>query len=469
MIEEKKNTSDNSGTQDSSTTTTANNTNGPESKYKSPVVIEEKKNPSDDPGTQEQTTTTTTKTTMSKENPGNFLMNKQEANDLTSAMKNILQGADRTLEGLEADRDLLPAAILRKCREFADGLGSLAEELENQSSEERKSLAGAIQNDLKLFEQQMEESNKINRRLVYGYDVDEAKHETNPQMSNEHGEGDILLALSGASTLLRDVETSFREIGNDEAEEIADAALLVARLFLLSLQNVHSNLVELLEEPTGGTRLGGGNSDEHSAIFIEELPGDETEANGDKGTNNGPTPGAPRAIQGRRMRVLWPPLGPTVDTAMAWTREEASKRPVLAVALGLSLWPVAISTALLGTSVALVDGAVQNAYERFQHGPWISVLEESAAQAYQTIRLTVATGKLVGKQSLRVAARQIERRGGLGPIAQDVGGMALDRIIHPIDTIGKIWDGFQWGLGVAKETAGDFLSMQKERSQASLI
>ena len=168
------------------------------------------------------------------------------------------------------------------------------------------------------------------------------------------------------------------------------------------------------------------------------------------------------------MRVLWPPLSPKVDTAMAWTRDEATKRPFLAVALGLTLWPVAISSALVGTSVSLIDGAVQESYERFREGPWLTVVEETAAQAYQAGRLTVATGKLVGKQSLRVVSRQIDRRGGLKPIVQDLGDMALNRITHPIDTIGKIWDGVHWGFGVVKDATDDFVSMRLE-SQESLM
>ena len=166
------------------------------------------------------------------------------------------------------------------------------------------------------------------------------------------------------------------------------------------------------------------------------------------------------------MRVLWPALGPGVDTAMAWTREEATRRPFLAVALGLTLWPVALSTALLGTSVALIDGAVQEAYDRFKDGPWISALEHGAAQAYQAGRLSVATGRLVGRQGLRVAARQIERRGGLGPVSLDLGGMALDKIAHPIDTIGKAWDGLHWGFGAVRDTAEEFLSVRRERRES---
>ena len=55
-------------------------------------------------------------------------------------------------------------------------------------------------------------------------------------------ENDILQALSGASTLLRDVESAFRDICKDDAEEIADVGLTLARLFLMSLQSIYGTL-----------------------------------------------------------------------------------------------------------------------------------------------------------------------------------------------------------------------------------
>ena len=427
----------------------------------------------------------TTGTTGTLGAPPVLVIKEEDLRLFSDTLGQALDGADRTLEGLEADRELLPSAILRKCHEFADGLGSLAGELEGQSIQERKVLAGAIKDDLRLFD---EEREKHLRRLTANAksDTNNSNSNSNSMIDNSAGEvkdEEILRALSGASTLLRDVETAFREIGNDEAEEVADAALLMARLFILSLQNIHSNLVkQLLGSGNDPNRIQGKQSNTRSAAWIEELSNDDgdgddnviNDSDNDASSNKENRPSGERRrttrrYQQRRMRVLWPPLGPKVDTAMAWTREEATKRPFLAVALGLTLWPVAISTALVGTSVALLDGAFQNTYERFREGPWISVVEESAAQAYQASRLTVATGKLVGKQSLRVAARQIERRGGLQLVVQDLGGMALDRIAHPIDTIGKIWDGVHWGFGVVKDATDDFVSMRRESPEDSLI
>lgn len=420
---------------------------------------------------------------------------EEDLQTLSETLEHTLDGADKILQGLEADRELLPSAILRKCHEFADGIGYLAEELEGQSAGERTRLAEAIREDLRLFEKNGDEEEYAHRssRELSFYPTSSAYGGRNGERMGNNGndtivegnsaisegeDDDILRAISGASNLLRDVEAAFRDIGNDEAEDIADAALIMARLFLLSLQNIHLNLLEQLTPDNRhdferDNAMGSKYNQDRSTVRIEELSSDYGNVGTDRKGRRPIGEGGrkkPRGIshQQWRMRVLWPPLGPKIDTAMTWTREEATKRPLLAVALGLTLWPVAISTALIGTSVSLIDAAAQSTYDRFREGPWISVVEENAAQAYQAGRLTVATGKLVGKQSLKVMARQIERRGGLQPIVQDIGGMTLDRITHPVDTIGKIWDGFLWGFCVMKDATEDFLSMRQE-AQESLM
>ena len=382
-------------------------------------------------------------------NSGFLIIPQTDLVVLSETLEQALDSADATISGLEADRKLLPSAILRKCHEFADGLGSLAAELEQQSESDRKLLVEAIQNDLLLFEHDLQPQDEI---IEY--------HQ--PTTTTEDN---ILHAIVGASTLLRDVEASFREIGNEEAEEIADAALIMARLFLLSLQNISSNLSKQIDADSSNIE-----TSNTSSTWIEELNDEHENDNNNNNNNNNQQPRTKsRRNNHRRMRVLWPPLGPTVDSAMDWTKTEASKRPVLSVALGLSLWPVAISTALLGTSIYCIDGALQNTYNHFQHSSWIAIAEESAAQAYQTGRLMVATTKLVTKQSLKVASKQIERQGGIQPILQDLTGMVVDRVTHPIDTAGKVWDGLHWSWGVLNDAKDEFWRLKKQESAESLL
>jgi hypothetical protein len=168
----------------------------------------------------------------------------------------------------------------------------------------------------------------------------------------------------------------------------------------------------------------------------------------------------------QRVRVLWPPIGPSVDAAVGWTKEEATKRPLLAVALGLTLWPVAISTAILGGTARMADGVLQDAYKHFQEGPLITNLERGAASMYQAGKLTFITGKLAGKQTLRVVQKQIDRQGGFGPILENVGHMAVERLTHPVETAGMIFNGINWGIARVKDTVDQIVAIHQEGSVA---
>ena len=186
--------------------------------------------------------------------PMTMSINEKDLQILSTTIEHVLDNVDKTLTGLETDFDLLPTAIIRKCNEFADGIGSLANELENQSIEERKQLADVIRDDLQLYENNInaaiEDSthnynriNNNNNTTAHSIlNIPSSPVNGSNNNNNKNNDNEILQALSGASTILRDVENALREIGNDEAEEIADAALIVARLFLLSLQSIHDNI-----------------------------------------------------------------------------------------------------------------------------------------------------------------------------------------------------------------------------------
>ena len=81
----------------------------------------------------------------------------------------------------------------------------------------------------------------------------------------------------------------------------------------------------------------------------------------------------------------------------------------------------------------------------------------------------VATTKLVTKQSLKVASKQIERQGGIQPILQDLTGMVVDRVTHPIDTAGRVWDGLHWSWGVLNDAKDEFWRLKKQESAESLL
>jgi hypothetical protein len=164
-------------------------------------------------------------------------------------------------------------------------------------------------------------------------------------------------------------------------------------------------------------------------------------------------------VRNNRVRVLWPPLGPAVNSACQWSKEEASKKPILAVALGLTLWPVAITATVVAAPLVLVDDFLQKTYESLSDKPLVENLERGAAELYAAGRLCLLCGGLATRQTLRVASRQIERRGGAVQVAQDVGGMALDCVMHPVETVGMAWHGLSLGVGVIRDAVATVQGM----------
>jgi hypothetical protein len=427
-----------------------------------------------------------------------------QAKQLLDMLGHVLDGVDDTLGNLEKDPELLPNAILRRCNEFADAIGGLAKELEQQSPQEQRELAAAIHQDyynhnLRLQEEigsnyQLEAlsstptpssigNNNLSLDMASPTSLSAPPLETtldNQEISHgDLNENQILQALAGASTLLRDVETSFRDIGKDDAEEIADVAVTLARLFLMTLQNIHATLTpEYLVESSAAAVSGEDRMSPRSTVVIEELADsvemDDTENPRENGndaarTNNAKQSSTRRSSSRRKMqkvRVLWPPIGPQVGAAVGWTKEEAVKRPLLAAALGLTLFPVAISAAAIVGTASLADRFLQDAYNHFQHGPLIENLEQGAASIFQAGRLTFVTSRLVGRQTLRVVKKQIDRNGGVGTVLQNAGHVALDRVTHPVETVGMVWDGVHWGIDRVKETVDQIVAIHQEGSAA---
>jgi hypothetical protein len=288
--------------------------------------------------------------------------------------------------------------------------------------------------------------------------------------SNEHAQAltelsklsqeDVVSAIQVAGTLLRDVEAVLRAIEVDEAEEIADVALTVAHLFIASLQSVHSTLTpeDLTKNSTRSGHLHG-----LSPSSQIEMIDDENEEQQE--TTVTATTSSKKRVD--RMRVLWPPLGPAVSSALDWGKDAASHQPVLAAALGLTLWPAALVTACMGAPLVLADGFVQDLYRNFHDSPVVEGMELCAAQLYQTGRLSLLCGKLVGRQTLRIASRQVKRHGGAENIARNLGGMAVERVTHPVETLCMAWDGISWSIEQAKSFVEEHTD--QERNSAAVL
>jgi hypothetical protein len=363
--------------------------------------------------------------------------------ELIHAVGSGLEQVEELLQGLEDNPDLLGPAILRKCNELADGIGHLVNELEQHSEEQRLLLAEACSEDCSVM-------------MVGDQTI------TQDQWMD---------ALQGATVLLKDVQSAFRDVGDEDAQEIADVTLVAARMFLMSLQSFHASIlppessstVEILElsdsssNPSKNPDMDEEENKERGFVLDEE----ERKERGF--VLDVLKIQYKRKRKQNRVRVLWPPLGPHVAAACDWGKEATNKQPLLAVGLGLILWPAAIGTALLGGSIVLADGALQDAYNHFQDAPLLQTVEEGAAHLYHTSRLMLVTAKFGSRQTLRIVRKQVDRHGGVGQIAQNAADLAVYRALHPIETVRRAWDGLVWGIAMASDTIQVMMEQQRDQ------
>lgn len=341
----------------------------------------------------------------------------------------VLDNADDFLAQLESN-DMLGSAIVRRCEDLADLIGNLAGEMEAQNDQERLVLAQACLQDAQAA------------TAADGCIEHNTSAGPNQELTSL-SEDEMVHAISGAQVLMRDVEAALRSIDRDEADEIASVALTVARLFILSLKSIQSTITPEQLLAMGGTDTGSHNLEFSNRIEILDETSEATLNVETKDLSKAPTAVAKdRRID--RVRALWPPLGPAVVSAAHWGKEEAAKKPLLAIALGLTLWPAAIITTLIGTPIVLADSVVQHVYNSFSGGPIIQTVERGAAQIFHAGRLSILSTRLVIG---RVVSRQVKRHGGVGQLAQNVGGALLERVTHPVQTAGMLWDGVCVGAG----------------------
>lgn len=404
---------------------------------------------------------------------------ESEAAEVLDVIGKALDAADTTLSGIERDGTLGPA-LKRICNELADTINHVASEIGKQSEEERRRFARACledaRNELELLE-------SVQALSPASSESSEGDDENGPSVVDQQRpsssaaakmssitEEEMAEAVTSAQSILLDVEEVLRSVGDDEAEEIAEVGLTVARMFVWSLQSIQHNVspqvlagTEEERRMAEQTKRGGGatrskRSDDDEGLQIELLDEEEEsdeDMNDDDAQALPPPPERPTAptSRDRRMRVLWPPLGPAVASAASWGADAASNNPILSVALGLALWPAAIVAAFIGAPLVAVDHAVQSTYDANKDSSVIEAAERGAANLYQVGKLYYLCSKLVIKQGIRVGGRQIERRGGLGAVACDVGGFAIDRALHPIETAGWAWDSAKWAAGTLLEAA----------------
>mmetsp|Transcript_11073 Transcript_11073/g.30583 ORF Transcript_11073/g.30583 Transcript_11073/m.30583 type:complete len:428 (-) Transcript_11073:1134-2417(-) len=371
-----------------------------------------------------------------------------------------LEKADETLEELEQDQDnLLSAAILRGCGDLANAVAHVAEELEEQSDDERRALALAFQEDAQLHLQQIQDSDDS----TMSYEQKQQQQQQLVELSNI-SENDVIRAMEAAASFLRDVEASLLAIHEDAAEELADVGLTVARLFLASLQSIHAQITptSILDQTRAKSR--------QPQMEIEFIDDNSFESDV-KTTFRNYTEQQPSTSDVRedkqkkrkdRVRVLWPPIGPHVLKSLAWLKAEAIKRPILTVALGMVFWPAAVASAFVGAPLVVADGFLQDFYGHFQEAPLIVGVERGAAHLYQTARLALVSGKLVGHQTVFVIQRQVKRRGGVAEIVHQCVDWGVERITHPIETVQMTWGGLVWGVDQIQRAVQEFQDQERQ-------
>jgi len=231
------------------------------------------------------------------EEPCTADQSKNLTEELVDGLGTGLEHVEKLLQQLEDYPDLLGPAILRKCNELADGVGQVVNELDRHTNEQRLMLVDACQQDCAVMMESDPNAMAISQK-------------------------DWLNALSGATILLKDVQSAFRDVGADDAEEIADVTLVVARMFLMSLQSVHSSIEDKVA--TNGSRIEE-LSDKEAAAVVGELSDEDGDDEFSKKEAEFDAKIA-RAVEGskfesaksktqKRMRVIWPPLGPHVVKA----------------------------------------------------------------------------------------------------------------------------------------------------------
>ncbi|KAL9188471.1 hypothetical protein ACHAXT_006849 [Thalassiosira profunda] len=398
---------------------------------------------------------------------------------------------------------VLGPGIVRACNDMADDIERVARELHMKRVEASRRLEQVMSDhELTLIEEGEVEEKKDGSEDV------EATFTNSESNASLQSHEEYITTLSSAHTVLLDLAAALRAVTQDEAQELGEVALEVARMFVWTLGVVHGNMLQMTASsdhalcaaehddarqsdeastPQKATKqVTWGKSKSHSPVvevFGEEeksleLSPDRSASTPVKDTPDqsryapqlSPIPASPSVLASSpspaspiltrhaqdRIRVLWPPLLPAIAEAGRHCAGAAKDHPLSAAALGLTCGPAALATAAFaGPPLLVADWAIQSSYDALaEHTPVIENVEKGAANALQVAKLGLLCGKLVVKQGLSVGERQIERRGGVGKICQDVAGGTVDLALHPVKTAGMAWEGLWWMGGAARDAVG---------------
>ncbi|KAL7531399.1 hypothetical protein ACHAXR_008260 [Thalassiosira sp. AJA248-18] len=425
---------------------------------------------------------------------------------------NFLNTAETTLNDITERENaghgsVLGPGIVRVCNDLAQEIEGVARELHKEHIQAAQHLEH-VRNDHGLSLIEEGDNSGMEEKTSEVMDV---VNETAMALSNLHNSEsassfqsheEFITTLSTTHTLLLDMAAALRAVTQQEAQELGEVALEVARMFVWSLGVVHGNMIQMTvtndshhsnssleceNQPMEKTD-GDGGTKQHRVTWLgpvveildEEEKKDEFAMNHTdtppKNTTSlrytpqlPPIPSSPNKLStttaidnmsvrhaGERVRVLWPPLLPAVTEASKHCANSAKEHPIPAIAIGLTCGPAAIATAVIaGPPLLVADWAIQQSYDALsEHTPVIENVEKGAANALQVARLGILCSKLIVKQGMAVGERQIERRGGIGKVCSDAVGEAVDMALHPVETAGMAWGGLWWMGGAVRDAVG---------------
>lgn len=437
---------------------------------------------------------------------------------------NFLNNVETTLNDVtereNAGNHVLGPAIVRMCRDLADEIVGLAKDLSREHEQAVEHLERVrSDHELSFIEEcvygGVEE--KSNSEVVDA--TSDAAFALSSLVNSESGSSlqsheEFISTLSMTHTLLLDMASALRAISQQEAQELGEVGLQVARMFVWSLGMVHSNMIHtsvMNERQHSDSSMGKDNftqeqdqslhkaagsnkqnrvtwcsentktlrfgpvvevlgeeekEDEHALVH----PSSPTKDMAKQGYSPQlpPIPSSPQDLlsptlpaslcskrDGDRVRVLWPPLVSAIADAGKHCANGAKEHPIPAIAIGLTCGPAAIATAAIaGPPLLVADWAIQSSYDTLsEHTLVIEHVEKGAANALQVARLAILCSKLVVKQGVSVGERQIKRRGGVGKVCADVVGGTVDMALHPVETLGAAWGGLFWMGGAVRDAA----------------
>jgi hypothetical protein len=378
------------------------------------------------------------------------------------------------IEQIEND-DILGHAIIRGCTELADMIAhiisQLTEEQEQITNDDSKTNAANtikmnVDNDC-MNDQSISKSTRL-KDLVFNIDHSlllqiegsgshaSLNEDTSPPVFDVDDFPDVIDSnfnrgnidpVPTVIELLSDIESALRAVEPDEANDIADAAITVGHLLIAAMQQIHSQftptILSLSSNDGGSTMMQSKelyDYDNSKGILLNEspniiqLPDDDNDDHSEKyyatTTTTALIPPY-KSYTPQRVRCLWSPLQPTIQSMMDWTQcEVIQKQPwYITTPIVVTCWPILTMTAMFGGAVLVSDHVLQSIYTKIEHHPIIVTSEISFASLIQSTKLTFLTCKAICKPTIRVMKRQIQRH---TPTVQE---SIVYHIHHPIETI----------------------------------